>query len=90
MPSSRSPTAKTSPRAQLQECSTSRYPPAIFLLACKISDRSQGKAKQKAWQKEVDAGTKAPDAQKKYVTLVNKLKTTYGYDPNKSPEAVGS
>ena len=50
----------------------------------------QGKAKQKAWQKEVDAGTSQADAEKKYVALVEKLKTSYGYDPNKSPEAVGS
>ena len=49
----------------------------------------KGKAKQKAWQKEVDAGTSQSDAEKRYVELVEKLKSSYGYDPNKSPEAVG-
>lgn len=49
----------------------------------------QGKAKHKAWQKEVDAGTSKSSAEQKYVTLVNKLKDTYGYDPNKPAEAVG-
>ena len=50
---------------------------------------TEGKAKQKAWQKEVDAGTSKADAEKKYVALVEKLKTTYGYDANKPAEAVG-
>jgi diazepam-binding inhibitor (GABA receptor modulator, acyl-CoA-binding protein) len=50
----------------------------------------QGKAKQKAWQKEVDAGTSASSAEQKYIELVEKLKQKYGFDPNKKPEAVGS
>lgn len=50
----------------------------------------QGKAKHKAWQKEVDAGTSASDAEKKYIDLVEKLKGQYGFDANKVPEAVGS
>ncbi|EXJ57906.1 diazepam-binding inhibitor (GABA receptor modulator, acyl-CoA-binding protein) [Cladophialophora yegresii CBS 114405] len=50
----------------------------------------KGKAKHKAWQKEVDAGTSAADAEKKYIDLVNKLKGQYGFDPSKAPEAVGS
>jgi diazepam-binding inhibitor (GABA receptor modulator, acyl-CoA-binding protein) len=49
----------------------------------------KGKAKQKAWQKEVDAGTSQSDAEKRYVALVEKLKTSYGYDASKAPEAVG-
>ncbi|EXJ92187.1 diazepam-binding inhibitor (GABA receptor modulator, acyl-CoA-binding protein) [Capronia epimyces CBS 606.96] len=50
----------------------------------------KGKAKHKAWQKEVDAGTTAADAEKRYVELVGKLKEKYGFDPSKAPEAVGS
>jgi len=49
----------------------------------------KGKAKQKAWQKEVDASTSTSDAEKRYVDLVNSLKDKYGFDPNKSPEPVG-
>jgi len=49
----------------------------------------KGKAKYKAWQKEVDAGTSAADAEKRYIDLVNKLKDQYGFDPSKTPEAVG-
>ncbi|KIW66449.1 hypothetical protein PV04_05784 [Phialophora macrospora] len=49
----------------------------------------KGKAKHKAWQKEVDAGTSAADAEKRYIDLVEKLKGQYGFDPSKSPEAVG-
>ncbi|KAF2091989.1 acyl-CoA-binding protein, partial [Saccharata proteae CBS 121410] len=37
-----------------------------------------GKAKQSAWQKEVDAGTSPEEAEKKYVELVNQLKEKYG------------
>jgi diazepam-binding inhibitor (GABA receptor modulator, acyl-CoA-binding protein) len=48
----------------------------------------KGKAKQKSWQKEVDAGTKPADAEKRYVELVEKLKKAYGFDANKSPEAL--
>jgi len=50
----------------------------------------KGKAKHKAWQKEVDAGTSASDAEKRYIDLVEKLKGQYGYDANKVPEAVGA
>jgi diazepam-binding inhibitor (GABA receptor modulator, acyl-CoA-binding protein) len=49
----------------------------------------KGKAKQKAWQKEVDNNVSQADAEKRYVALVEKLKSTYGYDASKSPEAVG-
>jgi len=49
----------------------------------------KGKAKHKAWQKEVDAKVSAPNAEKRYIDLVNKLKQEYGFDPSKSPEAVG-
>lgn len=54
------------------------------------SRANQGKAKYKAWQKEVDAGTSASAAETRYIELVEKLKTQYGYDANKKPEAVGS
>lgn len=50
----------------------------------------QGKAKQGAWQKVVDEGLTAAEAQAKYVELVETLKVTYGYDANKEPEAVGN
>jgi len=49
----------------------------------------KGKAKHKAWQKEVDSGTSASGAETKYVKLVEKLKQQYGYDASKAPEAVG-
>lgn len=51
--------------------------------------KTEGKAKQKAWQKEADAGTSQADAEKRYVALVEKLKGAYGYDANKKAEAVG-
>ncbi|ETN46036.1 uncharacterized protein HMPREF1541_00219 [Cyphellophora europaea CBS 101466] len=50
----------------------------------------KGKAKKNAWQKKVDSGVSPADAEKQYVELVEKLKTSYGYDPSKAPEAVGS
>ncbi|KAH7375110.1 acyl CoA binding protein [Plectosphaerella cucumerina] len=50
----------------------------------------KGKAKKNAWQKEVDEGTTAEQAQTKYVNLVNKLKESYGFDADKVPEAVGA
>ncbi len=40
----------------------------------------QGKAKYAAWKKEVDAGTQPEDAQKKYVELVEQLKSKLGYE----------
>ena len=49
----------------------------------------QGKAKKRAWQKVVDEGVTPTSAQLKYVQLVESLKTKYGYDANKKPEAVG-
>jgi acyl-CoA-binding protein len=39
----------------------------------------QGKAKRNAWQKLVDEGISPSDAQKKYVALVESLKTKHGY-----------
>lgn len=49
----------------------------------------KGKAKKSAWQKAVDDGNTPETAQEKYVALVERLKTTYGYDENKVPETVG-
>ncbi|EAQ87267.1 hypothetical protein CHGG_03886 [Chaetomium globosum CBS 148.51] len=48
-----------------------------------------GKAKLKAWQKAVDDGITVEQAQEKYVAKVEEMKTTYGFDANKQPEAVG-
>ncbi|KAI9821208.1 MAG: hypothetical protein M1827_003942 [Pycnora praestabilis] len=50
----------------------------------------KGKAKKRAWQKVVDDKVTPKASQTKYVELVKKLKTTYGHDPTKKPEAVGS
>jgi diazepam-binding inhibitor (GABA receptor modulating acyl-CoA-binding protein) len=50
----------------------------------------QGKAKKAAWQKIADEGVTPEEAQSKYVTLVENMKTTYGYDESKEPEAVGA
>lgn len=50
----------------------------------------KGKAKKRAWQKVVDEGVTPEQAQSRYVELVERLKTTYGYDENKAPEPVGS
>ncbi|KAH8884769.1 acyl CoA binding protein [Thozetella sp. PMI_491] len=50
----------------------------------------KGKAKKNAWQKLVDEGLTAEEAQEKYVALVEKLKASLGFDENKVPEAVGS
>jgi len=50
----------------------------------------KGKAKRNAWRKVVDEGISAEEAQERYVALVEKLKVTYAFDPNKEPEAVGS
>ncbi|GJN66804.1 acyl coA binding protein domain-containing protein [Purpureocillium lilacinum] len=49
-----------------------------------------GKAKKNAWQKVVDEGITAEQAQERYVELVEKLKVSCGYDENKEPEAVGN
>ena len=50
----------------------------------------QGKAKQRAWKKIVDEGVTEDQAKEKYIALVEELKTKYGYDASKAPEAVGS
>jgi diazepam-binding inhibitor (GABA receptor modulating acyl-CoA-binding protein) len=50
----------------------------------------QGKAKKAAWQKIADEGITPEEAQAKYVTLVEGMKETYGYDESKEPEAVGA
>ncbi|KAI5199372.1 hypothetical protein AUEXF2481DRAFT_4656 [Aureobasidium subglaciale EXF-2481] len=39
----------------------------------------KGKAKRNAWQKLVDEKVSPEDAQKKYVALVESLKTKHGY-----------
>lgn len=38
----------------------------------------------------VDEGTSPEAAQEKYVALVEEMKAKYGYDENKTAEAVGS
>ncbi|TLD30683.1 hypothetical protein PspLS_02720 [Pyricularia sp. CBS 133598] len=50
----------------------------------------KGKSKKAAWQKIVDEGVTPEQAQEKYVALVEKLKTAYGFDEAKVPEAVGA
>ncbi|KAL1858898.1 hypothetical protein Daus18300_009767 [Diaporthe australafricana] len=50
----------------------------------------KGKAKKNAWQKKVDEDVTQEGAKEQYVALVEKLKTQYGYDENKVPEAVGN
>ncbi|KFA67704.1 hypothetical protein S40285_00916 [Stachybotrys chlorohalonatus IBT 40285] len=50
----------------------------------------KGKAKKNAWQKVVDDGTSPQQAQDQYIALVERLKTSCGYDENKEPEAVGN
>lgn len=45
--------------------------------------------KKNAWQKLVDEGVTPEEAQKRYVQLVEKLKSAYGYDESKEPEPVG-
>lgn len=50
----------------------------------------QGKAKKNAWQKIVDEGYTAEQAQEEYINYVEKLKVSLGYDANKEPEAVGA
>jgi diazepam-binding inhibitor (GABA receptor modulator, acyl-CoA-binding protein) len=57
-----------------------------FFVSSSLTHYFQGKAKQKAWQKEVDAKTSGPDAEARYVKLVGELKEKYGYDPSKEPE----
>ena len=50
----------------------------------------KGKAKYNAWKKEFEEGTSAEKAQERYIALVEGLKTKYGFDASKAPEAVGS
>ncbi|RYP82038.1 hypothetical protein DL770_005721 [Monosporascus sp. CRB-9-2] len=50
----------------------------------------KGKAKYNAWRKVVDEGVKPEQAQEKYIAKVEEMKTKYGYDENKEPEAVGA
>ena len=50
---------------------------------------NQGKAKKRAWQKIVDEGVTPTEAEEKYIELVESLKSKYGYDAAKEPEAVG-
>ncbi|KAK2746654.1 hypothetical protein FQN57_002998 [Myotisia sp. PD_48] len=49
----------------------------------------KGKAKFAAWKEVAEENLSAEEAQEKYIELVEQLKTKYGYDPNKDPEAVG-
>lgn len=50
----------------------------------------QGKTKRRAWQAKVDEGLTREAAQKEYVELIEKLKVSNDYDPNKVPEKVGA
>ncbi|EFX02847.1 acyl-binding protein family [Grosmannia clavigera kw1407] len=50
----------------------------------------KGKAKKAAWQKAVDEGLTAEQAQERYVEYIEKLKAKHGYDASKEPETVGS
>ncbi|KAL7628009.1 hypothetical protein AAE478_002205 [Parahypoxylon ruwenzoriense] len=50
----------------------------------------KNKYKYQAWQKLVDEGLSAEDAQERYVKKVEELKEKYGFDANKEPEAVRS
>ena len=38
----------------------------------------------------VDEGLTPEQAQEQYIAVIEKAKTTYGYDANKTAEAVGS
>jgi diazepam-binding inhibitor (GABA receptor modulating acyl-CoA-binding protein) len=49
----------------------------------------KGKAKKRAWQKIVDEGVTPEEAQERYIKLIEELKTVYGFDESKEPEAVG-
>lgn len=67
-----------------------RSPASVINTQLTTSPGAQGKAKKNAWQKKVDEGVTADQAKEQYVALVEKLKTQYGYDENKEPEAVGN
>ena len=49
----------------------------------------KGKAKYNAWKALVDEALTPEQAQEKYVAQIEEMKTKYGYDENKAPEAVG-
>lgn len=73
------------PHGSFSGCGFSRFLLGLTSLASGL----QGKAKYKAWEKEVQAGLSASDAEKRYIELVESLKGKYGFDPSKAPEAVG-
>ncbi|KAH7031276.1 acyl-CoA-binding protein [Microdochium trichocladiopsis] len=50
----------------------------------------KNKAKYSAWEKKVQSGISAEDAQKAYVEKVEALKASCGFDASKEPEAVGA
>ncbi|KAK4660856.1 hypothetical protein QC762_122760 [Podospora pseudocomata] len=49
----------------------------------------KGKAKYNAWQDVDNKGLTPEQAQEQYVAKIEEMKTKYGYDANKEPEAVG-
>lgn len=67
-----------------------QFYPASSSANRRCAHEKQGKAKKAAWQKVVDEGLSPEEAQAKYVTLVEGMKETYGYDESKEPEAVGA
>ncbi|KAL5614337.1 hypothetical protein BROUX41_004443 [Berkeleyomyces rouxiae] len=48
------------------------------------------KAKYNAWKAAHEEGISAKEAQARYVSKVEEMKVTYGYDENKVPETVGA
>ncbi|RYP50219.1 hypothetical protein DL769_010981 [Monosporascus sp. CRB-8-3] len=52
--------------------------------------QTYGKAKYNAWKKVAEEGVTPEQAQEKYIAKVEEMKTKYGYDENKEPEAVGT
>jgi len=50
----------------------------------------KAKAKYNAWKSVVEDVITPEQAQEKYVAKIEEMKTKYGYDENKEPEAVGS
>ncbi|AEO70825.1 72c30f52-7cb3-48a0-b420-9bb99a26acbf [Thermothielavioides terrestris] len=54
-----------------------------------LTHEPQAKAKYNAWRAKVDDGISVEEAQEKYVAKIEEMKTKYGYDENKEPEAVG-
>ncbi|KAK0645652.1 acyl-CoA-binding protein [Cercophora newfieldiana] len=50
----------------------------------------KAKAKYNAWKALVEDALTPEQAQEKYAAKIEEMKTKYGYDENKSPEAVGS